>query len=68
MSLISTGLLSTPMGEVFFCDPRIHLEIQIGHFRITSGLFFEASLAAHPFKCKSVFIHMKMSSICVNEN
>ena len=29
---------------------------QIGHFRITSGLVFEASLGAHPFICKSVFI------------
>ena len=36
----------------------------IGHFRITSGLFFEASLGAHPFICKSIFIHVKMSLIC----
>ena len=39
--------------------------IIIGHFRITSGLFLEASLGAHLFIRKSIFIHMKMSLICV---
>ena len=37
----------------------------IGHFRITSGLILEASLGAHLFIYKSIFIHMKMSLICV---
>ena len=37
----------------------------IGHFRITSGLVFEASLGAHLFICKTIFIHMKMSLICM---
>ena len=41
------------------------LSITIGHFRITSGLILEASLGAHLFICKSIFIHMKMSLICV---
>ena len=38
----------------------------IGHCRITSGLFFEASLGAHSFICKSIFIHMKtpLSILC----
>ena len=39
--------------------------LSIGFFRITSGLFFKASVGAHPFICKSIFIHMKMSLICV---
>ena len=36
----------------------------ISHFRITSSLFFEASLGAHIFICIKIFIHMKMSLIC----
>ena len=43
----------------------ICLEQLIGLFRITSGLILEASLGAHLFICKSIFIHMKMSLICV---
>ena len=39
--------------------------VQIGHFRITWGLFFEASLGAHPFICKSMFIHTQIKLICV---
>ena len=35
----------------------------IGHFRITSGLVFEASLGAHPFICKSIFIHTQIKLI-----
>ena len=50
---ISTRLASKKRPEV------------ISHFRITSSLFFEASLGAHPFTCKSIFIHMKMSLICL---
>ena len=36
---------------------------QIGHFRINSGLFFEASRGAHPFICKSIFIHTQIKLI-----
>ena len=36
---------------------------QIGHFRITSGFIFEASLGAHPFICKTVFNHMQIKLI-----
>ena len=32
---------------------------EIGHFRITFGLFFKASPGAHPFIWKLVFIHMQ---------
>ena len=35
----------------------------IGHFRITSGLVFEPSLGAHPFICKSIFIHTQIKLI-----
>ena len=31
-----------------------------GHFRITSGLFLEASLGAHPFIRKSIFIYTQI--------
>ena len=41
----------------------IRSDCQIGHFRITSGLFFEASLGAHPFICKSIFIHTQIKLI-----
>ena len=34
----------------------------IGHFRITSGLFFKASPGAHLFIWKLVFIHMQMKT------
>ena len=34
----------------------------IGHFRITFGLFFKASLGAHPFIWKLVLIHMQMKT------
>ena len=34
----------------------------IDHFRITFGLFFKASLGAHPFICKLVLIHMQMKT------
>ena len=37
--------------------------LEIGHFRITSGLFFEARLGAHPFICKSIFIHTQIKLI-----
>ena len=33
------------------------------HFRITSGFFFKASLGAHPFICKSIFIHTQRKPI-----
>ena len=33
----------------------------IGHFRITLGLFFKASPGAHPFICKSIFIHTQIN-------
>ena len=36
---------------------------EMGHFRITSGLIFEASLGAHPFICKSIFIHTQIKLI-----
>ena len=35
------------------------------HFRITSGFFFKASLGAHPFICKSIFIHTQRKPICI---
>ena len=35
----------------------------IGHFQITSGLFLKASLGAHPFICKSIFIHTQIKLI-----
>ena len=35
----------------------------IGHFRITSGLVFEASLGAHPFICKTISIHTQIKLI-----
>ena len=35
----------------------------IGHFRITSGFFFEPSLGAHPFIFKSIFIHTQIKLI-----
>ena len=34
----------------------------IDHFRITFGLFFKATLGAHPFIWKLVFIHMQMKT------
>ena len=34
----------------------------IDHFRTTFGLFFKASLGAHPFIWKLVFIHMQMKT------
>ena len=34
----------------------------IGHFRITFGLFLKASLGAHLFIWKLVFIHMQMKT------
>ena len=34
----------------------------IDHFRITFGLFFKASLGAHPFIWKLVLIHMQMKT------
>ena len=41
----------------------------IGHFRITSGLFFEASLGAHLFICKINFhSHENEFNLRVNEN
>ena len=36
---------------------------KIDHFRITFGLFFKASLGAHPFIWKLVFIHMQIEII-----
>ena len=36
--------------------------IIIDHFRITFGLFFKASLGAHPFIGKLVLIHMQMKT------
>ena len=36
---------------------------EIGQFQITSGLFFKASLGAHPFICKSIFIHTQIKLI-----
>ena len=35
---------------------------EIGHFRITFGLFFKASPGAHPFIWKLVFIHLQMKT------
>ena len=35
---------------------------QIDHFRISFGLFFKASLSAHPFIWKLVFIHMQIKT------
>ena len=43
----------------------IRSDCQIGHFRITSGLFFEASLGSHPFICKSILIHMHIKLIFI---
>ena len=34
----------------------------IDHFRITFGLFFKASLGAHPFIGKLVLIHMQIKT------
>ena len=39
--------------------------LTLRHFRTTSSLFLKASLGAHAFICKSIFIHMAMSLICV---
>ena len=53
------------------CTFLITFPYVAGNFQtdqITSGLFFEVSVGAHLFICKSIFIHMKMSLICVNEN
>ena len=36
--------------------------IIIGHFRITSGLFFKASPGAHSFIRKLVFIHIQLKT------
>ena len=36
--------------------------LSIDHFRITFGLFFKASLGAHPFIWKLVLIHMQMKT------
>ena len=44
---------------------RLIKNMSIDHLRITSCLFFKASLGAHLFICKSIFIHMKMSLICL---
>ena len=38
----------------------------MGHFRITSGLFFEASLGAHPFIRKSIFIHTQIKRMKID--
>ena len=35
----------------------------IGHYRITLGLFFKESPGAHPFICKSIFIHTQIKLI-----
>ena len=41
----------------------------MGHFRITSGLFYEASLGAHLFICKINFhSHENEFNLHVNEN
>ena len=32
----------------------------ISHFRITLALFFEASLGAYPFICKTIFIYKQI--------
>ena len=39
--------------------------LTLRHFRTTSSLFPKASLGAHAFICKSIFIHVPMSLICV---
>ena len=47
-------------------DLQIHLKgtniHSIGHFWITFDLFFKASVGAHPFLWKLVFIHMQMKT------
>ena len=43
-----------------FC---FEIRFWIGHFRITTGLVFKASLGAHPFICKSIFIHTQINPI-----
>ena len=50
---------------LIFClisDPVTKL-LTIGHFRITSGLVFEASLGAHPFICKTIFVHTQIGHV-----
>ena len=43
-------------------DIALWCKNQIDHFRITFGLFFKASLGAHRFIWKLVFIHMQMKT------
>ena len=53
--------LSTVIGHIHhFSSPS--KSNAIDHFRITFGLFFKASLGAHPFIWKLVLIHMQMKT------
>ena len=52
--------LETKALETWRYNIRVIVTGNIGHFRITSGLFFEASLSAHLFICKSIFIHKQI--------
>ena len=50
------------MWDLNYKHLHILFTMQIDHFRITFGLFFKASLGAHPFIWKLVFIHMQMKT------
>ena len=66
LCMIKNNLLAISACTFLITFPYVASDFQTN--RITSGLFFEASLGAHLFICKSIFIHMKMSLICVNKN
>ena len=63
--MASVGFRRNPKGPLLFT----HELSRIGHFRITSGLVFEASLGAYLFICKINFhSHENEFNVRVNGN
>ena len=54
----------------FICSCTLFQSVLVGNrpFRITPGLFLEASLGAHPFIYKSIFIQTQIKLIFMSMN